>query len=183
LSDLLFHFTFAGNEIGMTTKSAHSRTILLFLFIVSVFYCYGAGMMDYFGVYESWKEVGEKEFAAVHGFQGSRIINIFVLPSAVMTLLNILIVLFPPANINKKLLWWALIAYAFDWIFSFTMQIPIQIELGQGKNVALIDELLRTNWWRFAADTIQFVIVCVVFWKILARLQNTGAVQSLRSKV
>lgn len=160
----------------MTRIFASARTILLFLFILFVFYCYGAGMMDYFGVYESWKLVGENEFAALHGFQGNRIVNIFVLPSAVMTLLNILVVIFPPPYINKKLLWWALIAYTFDWIFSFTMQIPIQIELGQGKNMSLIDELLRTNWLRFAADTIQFVIVCMIFWRLLVRLHNTGAV-------
>ena len=155
----------------MKSQSTTTRTALLFLFILFVFYCYGAGMVDYFGVYESWKLVGENEFAVLHGFQGNRIVNIFVLPSAIMTIFNILVVIFPAPYVNKRLQWYALIAYAFDWIFSFTMQIPIQIELSQGKSMSLIDELLRTNWWRFAADTIQFLIVCLLFWKILIRLK------------
>jgi hypothetical protein len=154
----------------MKSTSITTRTFLLFLFIVFTFYCYGAGMVDYFGIYESWKLVGEKEFAALHQFQGTRVVNIFVIPSAVMTLLNILVVIFPPPYVSRKLLWLSLLAYAFDWIFSFTMQIPIQLQLSEGKNMALIDQLLQTNWWRFAADTIQFIIVGLLLVGMLKKL-------------
>lgn len=148
------------------------RTAILFLFILMVFYCYGAGMMDYFTIYNSWKLVDEADFARFHQYQGQFVINIFVIPSAVMTLLNILVLLFPPPYLGRKLPGLALAAYAFDWIFSFTMQIPIQLELGKAKSMALLDELLRTNWWRFTADTIQFVIVCILFWQLLRRLEG-----------
>lgn len=148
------------------------RTMILFLFTGSVFYCYGAGMMDYFAIYEPWKLIREEDFARFHQYQGERVINIFVIPSAVMTLFNILALLFPPRYASRKLLAFALLAYAFDWIFSFTMQIPIQLKLSEGKNMELLNELLRTNWWRFAADTIQFLIVCVLLWKLLRKLEN-----------
>jgi len=154
------------------------RTLLLFLFILLTFYCYGAGMMDYFAVYEAWKMIDEGIFASFHQFQGSRIIPIFVIPSGIMTIFNLLAAIFPAAYVNRKLVWLSLFAYAFDWIFSFTMQIPIQLKLEKYKSMELIDELLRTNWWRFGADTVQFVIVCVLVWQLLWRLH----VQSRRNK-
>lgn len=146
-----------------------SRTIIFFLFIVSAIYCYGAGMVDYFGVYEPWKLINENDFAAFHQFQGSRIIALFVIPSAVMTLFNLSAAIWPPAYVDRKWLWIALAAYAFDWIFSFTMQIPIQLELEKRKDLSLIDELLSTNWWRFAADTIHICIVLFILWKLLEK--------------
>ncbi|MGN7722064.1 hypothetical protein [Chitinophaga sp. 22620] len=156
-------------------KQQTPRTAILFLFILMVFYCYGAGMMDYFTIYKPWKLIAEEDFARFHQYQGQFVISIFVIPSAVMTLLNILVVLFPPPYLDRKLPGLALAAYAFDWIFSFTMQIPIQLELEKAKSMALLDELLRTNWWRFTADTIQFVIVCILFWQLLRRLEGFPA--------
>lgn len=156
------------------------RTLILFLFIVMTFYCYGAGMMDYFAVYEPWKLIEAEGFAAFHQFQGSRVINIFVIPSAVMTLLNIAALLLPPPYAGRKWIWISLVAYAFDWIFSFTMQIPIQLELEKGKDLQLLSELLRTNWWRFAADTIQFLAVCILLMQLLRRLQDQYALTNKR---
>lgn len=153
-------------------KTDTARTVILFLFILLTFYCYGAGMMDYFAVYEPWKLIDEKIFAAFHQYQGKRVINIFVIPSAVMTLLNILAVIFPVRYVAVKWLWLSLFAYSFDWIFSFTMQIPIQLKLEKAKNMHLIEELLRTNWYRFAADTLQFLFVCILVFLLLKQAQS-----------
>ena len=150
----------------------HTRTILLFLFIVLTFYCYGAGMVDYFGIYEPWKLIPENDFAAFHQFQGERVVRIFVIPSAVMTLFNILVVIFPVQYISKKWAWLSLLAYTFDWIFSFTMQIPIQLELEKRKDMQLINELLYTNWFRFAADSLQVLFVCILLWQLLKKLEH-----------
>jgi len=155
-------------------KSFFSRTGLFSLFLIMVFYCYGAGMIDYYGVYETWKLIDAKDFTAVHHFQGDRIVALFVIPSAVMTLLNILVLIFPPRYVSRRIILFALIAYLFDWIFSFTMQIPIQLKLAEQKNMELIGELLRTNWWRFGADTVQFIIVCWMLHSILNKTASTG---------
>ena len=120
-------------------------------------------------------DTGE-DFARFHQYQGERVINIFVIPSAVMTLFNILALLSRPLLPAGSCWPLRLLAYAFDWIFSFTMQIPIQLKLSEGKNMELLNELLRTNWWRFAADTIQFLIVCVLLWKLLRKLENLKTV-------
>jgi len=138
-------------------------------------------MMDYFGIYEPWKLINENDFAGFHQYQGSRVINIFVIPSAVMTLLNIAAVLFPVSYVQRKWLLLALVAYAFDWIFSFTMQIPIQLKLEKEKDMFLIQELLRTNWYRFAADTMQFIFVCISLWQVLRKAGATTSKQVLHS--
>lgn len=127
-------------------------------------------MMDYFAIYEPWKLINAGDFAAFHQYQGARVINIFVIPSAVMTLFNIACAVLPPVFIERKWLVYSLIAYTFDWIFSFTMQIPIQLELETRKDMYLIAELLRTNWYRYAADTVQFLIVCYILWKLFRRM-------------
>lgn len=153
-------------------KNAGVRTLILFLFILLSIYCYGAGMMDHFGIYEPWKLIDEQDFAAFHQYQGKRVVNIFVIPSAVMTLFNILAALFPATYVNAKWLWLSLLAYTFDWIFSFTMQIPIQLELQKVKNMPLIEELLYTNWFRFGADTLQFLFVCILLSQILKQARD-----------
>lgn len=153
-------------------KYATTRTIILFLFILTTFYCYGARVMDYFAIYEPWILVDAKDFAVFHTFQGNRIICLFVIPAAVMTLLNIAAIILPVPYISRKWFGLSLLVYAFDWIFSFTTQIPIQLKLNQAKDMELLHELLRTNWWRFTADTLQFLIVCIVFAKLLQRLQR-----------
>lgn len=148
------------------------RTIIFFMFIVMSIYCYGAGMMDYFAIYEPWKLIPDDVFAAFHQYQGKRGINIFVIPSAVMTIFNVLALVFPVSYVEMKWIWFSLIAYSFDWIFSFTMQIPIQLVLEERKDMALIEELLRTNWWRFAVDTFQFLFVCIILWRLLQTTQQ-----------
>jgi hypothetical protein len=155
-----------------TLRGERSRAVILFLFIVLTFYCYGAGMMDYFAIYEPWKLIDADDFAAFHQYQGKRVISIFVIPSAVMTLLNLLAAMFPVRNIKVKWIWLSLLAYSFDWIFSFTMQIPIQLVLETKKDLHLIEELLRTNWYRFAADTLQFLFVCMLLWDIVRNGTN-----------
>jgi hypothetical protein len=163
------------------TNSNTFRTAILFAFLLLTIYCYGAGMMDYFGIYEPWKLIDETTFAAFHQYQGARVINIFVIPSAIMTVFNILAVVFPVAFVNRKWLWLSLLAYTFDWIFSFTMQIPIQLELEKRKDMELINELLYTNWFRFAADTLQFLFVCVLVWQLLKQAQYSVSIPKQRN--
>ncbi len=45
-------------------------------------------MMDYFAIYHSWKLVAEEDFARLHQYQSVFIVNIFVIPAAVMTVLK-----------------------------------------------------------------------------------------------
>jgi hypothetical protein len=170
--DAVNSFAPVKNKNHTYMKYAITRTIILFLFILTTFYCYGARVMDYFAIYETWKLVDAKDFPGLHQFQSVRIISLFVIPAAVMTLLNIAAFLLPAPYVSRKWIGVSLLVYAFDWIFSFTTQIPIQFKLHHVKDVELLDELLRTNWWRFTADSLHFLMICVVFGKLLQRLQQ-----------
>ncbi|MBC7937758.1 MAG: hypothetical protein H7Y86_20610 [Rhizobacter sp.] len=144
-----------------------ARTIVLFIYIILSIYCFGACMMDYFGIYEPWKLIDADDFAAFHQYQGSRIIGIFVIPSGVMTLFGVAACIFPVKYVQKKWLWLSMLGVTFDWIFSFTMQIPIQLELETRKDLLLIDELLYTNWFRYLSDVFQVIFVLVILWQII----------------
>jgi hypothetical protein len=139
-------------------------------------------MMDYFAIYEPWKLIDEEDFARFHQYQGVRVINIFVIPSAVMTLFNILAICFPVNYVNKKWLWLSLLGAGLDWVFSFTMQIPIQLELETHKDMLLIQELLTTNWFRFISDCFQLVFVFVILWQLLEQNQVRGKVNNKNSE-
>ncbi len=152
------------------------RTYVFTVFILLTIYCYGAGMMEYFALYEPWKLIDDEDFADFHRYQGKRVFNIFVIPSVVMTFFNILSLLLLPAYVKRKWLAWSLIAYSVHWIFSFTMQIPIQLELEKRKDMHLLSELLDTNWYRFAADTLQFLIVCALLLKLFKTLGHRSHV-------
>ena len=155
------------NQIKQKMKTNNIRRTVLFLYIVLSIYGFGAAMLDYFGIYEAWKLVGANEFPAFHVFQGSRIIAIFVIPLAVATLLGLAACLFPVNNINKKWLWPSMLSMMLVWVLSFTIQIPMQFALDTKKDMQLIDELLYTNWFRFAADAFQLIFVLIILWQLL----------------
>lgn len=150
-------------------KTNNIRITVLFLYIVLSIYGFGAAMLDYFGIYEAWKLVGADEFPAFHVFQGSRIIAIFVIPLAVATILGLAACLFPVKNVNKKWLWLSLLSMIVVWVLSFSIQIPMQLALDTKKDMQLLDELLYTNWFRFAADAFQVIFVLIVLWQLLKK--------------
>lgn len=148
-------------------KPNNIKRTILFLYIVLSIYGFGACMLDYFGIYEAWKLVDAEEFPAFHTFQGNRIIAIFVIPLGVATLLGLAACLFPVNNINTKWLWLSMLAMMLVWILSFTKQIPIQLILNTRKDMQLLDELLYSNWFRFAADAFQVIFVLILLWQLL----------------
>ncbi|MBC7937759.1 MAG: hypothetical protein H7Y86_20615 [Rhizobacter sp.] len=143
-----------------------ARVVILFIYLILSIYGFGACMLDYFGIYEPWKLVGETEFAAFHTFQGNRIIGIFVIPLAIATIFGLAACLFPVKYVKKKWLWLSMLSMTMVWILSFTIQIPIQFILNTRKDMQLINELLYTNWFRFAADAFQVVFVLVILWQL-----------------
>lgn len=150
------------------------RTIILFIYIVLSIYCFGACMLDYFGIYEAWKLVDEKGFDVFHTFQGNRIIAIFVIPLAVATIFGLVACLFPVKHVERKWLWLSLISVMIVWILSFTIQIPIQFILNTKKDMHLLDELLYTNWYRFTADLLQVIFVLVALWQLIKKESKTS---------
>lgn len=141
--------------------SSHAVWVTTAFFMLS-FYGLGAGMMDSFVVYHTWKFIGAVEFAEAHRASGSRIVPIFVFPMLLMTIFLILMFWHRPTVISRKMLWMSLICTVIPWLSSAFIQIPMQGQLSQGKNVALLNELIYTDWIRIIPHWIMMVIVAMM---------------------
>jgi hypothetical protein len=128
--------------IGIHQKQKRAY-VLTALFTVASFYSYGTAMMDYFLVYPSRVLVGEEEFVAYHALLEERIIPISVIPFAVLTLLNISLLFF---------------RLPIDWISTAFVQIPMNVRLGEGKDLSLIQQVMDTNWGRVVLESLQAVL-------------------------
>jgi hypothetical protein len=138
------------NTINIYTSN-YGRWVTIFFFSLA-FYEIGAGMMDSFVLYHSWQFVGEHEFALFHKAAGQRIVSIFVLPMFLLTVLAILMFWHRHVAIPRKFLWILLICLATGWLSSALIQIPIQIELDNGKDSVLLSQLIITDWIRVIAS-------------------------------
>ena len=146
--------------------SKHARWITTVFFLLA-FYGFGAGMMDSFVVYHTWRFIGEAEFPLAHIESGSRIVPFLVLPMLLMTLFAILLFWHRPKVISRKLIWIALICLIIGWVSSAFIQIPIQIELDKGKNEELLQWLIDSDWIRVIPTWILMTIVLVMLKKSL----------------
>ncbi len=145
------------------------------LFFALAFYGFGAGMMDSFAMYPTWRMVGADEFAAFHQVAGSRIQLVFVLPLLVMTIFLVLLFWHRPVAIPRRLLWIALICTIIPWISSAFIQIPIQAKLDEGKDDVLLDRLFITDWIRLIPFFIQITMVFIMLYISLKSIHNKTA--------
>jgi hypothetical protein len=135
------------------------------LFCALSFFSFGTAMMDYFLVYPSRIIVGESEFVEYHALLESAIIPISVIPFFVITLQNIFMFWQRPANVERSLVAASLICLLLDWASSILVQIPMNLQLNEGKNIELIKSVMDTNWGRVFLESLQVVFVLVMMMK------------------
>lgn len=128
------------------------------LFLACTFFSYGTAMMDYFLVYPSRLIIGEREFVAYHALLEERIIPISVIPFALLTILNVLLFWFRPGTLPRKYVWASLVCLLLDWLSSIFLQIPMNLQLNAGKDPALIEQVMDTNWGRVLLESAQAAI-------------------------
>ncbi len=141
-------------------------------FIGFTFFSYGTAMMDYFLIYPSRLIVGQEEFVAYHALLEERIIPISVIPFALLTLLNILLLWFRSASLPGKLVWASFLCLVLDWISTIFIQIPINLQLNSGKNEELIRYIMDTNWGRIFLEAAQ---AGITLGMLAAMLRRTDA--------
>lgn len=151
----------------------NTRIFFQFLFFFLSFYCFGAGMMDSFVVYHSWKFVGAAEFARVHQESSVRIVQVFVSATLMMTVTTIVMFWKRPHYIPRKWVWIAFIAEIVSWVSSALIQIPIQGQLSQGRDEAALSRLIATDWVRIAAWIFYIVIVSRMLIMVLRKNETT----------
>lgn len=139
-----------------------TKTLLVNAFCGLTFYSYGTAMMDYFLVYPSRAIIGAAEFVTYHALLEARILPISVLPFLLLTILNIVLLWQRPASVPKRLLWLSLICLLLDWISSVFVQIPMNLALNQGKNLALIQQVMDTNYGRIFLESAQAILAFTI---------------------
>ena len=146
-------------------KKQHLQSLFLNLFVVTSFYCFGTSMMDYFLLYPTRGLVGEAEFAAYHQALEARIFPVLVYPFLLLTVLNILCVWYKPAAVPRKWILLSLALLVADWISTFAIQMPLNFQLSEGKNEAVLQQVMDSNRIRVALESAQVSLAFLLLWK------------------
>lgn len=154
------------------TQTSTSARFIAHAFFATTFFSYGTAMMDYFLVYPSRLIVGVPEFVAYHALLEARIIPISVIPFATLTVLNCLLLFFRPVGVPKNLVWASLFCLLADWVSTAFVQIPMNLQLNEGKNVALIQDVMDTNWGRVVLETAQALLAFAVLSRMTKPVQR-----------
>ena len=127
-------------------------------------------MMDYFLVYPSRYVVGTNEFIAYHQLLESAIIPVSVFPFLLIIVFNILLIWFRPSLVPKNLIWASLVCLLLDFISTALFQAPWNLELSEGKNIALMQKITDTNWVRVFLEIAQVIIVFIMLLRSYSAL-------------
>ncbi len=119
------------------------RNILTVAYFVLAIYMYGGGVMSTLGYYQSWKLVGEGEFAAVHSSVSKRILPYFGPVFVLLVLVNILLIWFHHPAISMWLIVLTAVVHLGMVVIRFAVFLPIHRRLDKAKSIELIDRLLK----------------------------------------
>ncbi|RAW02183.1 hypothetical protein [Pseudochryseolinea flava] len=135
------------------------------LFCALSFFSCGTAMMDYFLVYPSRMIVGEDEFIQYHALLEAAILPVSVLPFFLITIQNALLFWKRPKSVTLTIVAVSMTCLLLDWASSIFVQIPMNLELNNGKDVVLIEKVMTTNWGRIVLEITQAVLVLVMMIK------------------
>jgi hypothetical protein len=83
-----------------------------------------------------------------------------VAPMMIIELItSILIIFYPPPNINSKLIWLGLILTLIIWFSTFFLQVPMHEKLAQGFDPEAHQSLVNSNWIRTIAWSLRGFLV------------------------
>ena len=119
------------------------RNIVTVAYFVLAIYMYGGGVMSTLVYYQSWKLVGEKEFAAVHSSVTRRNLPYFGPVIVLLVLVNMLLIWFHHPAISMWLILLTAAIHLLMVVSRFAVFVPIHKKLDQAKSMELIDRLLK----------------------------------------
>lgn len=125
------------------------KTPWLFLIAFAlIFYANGAGFIESFVNYPSWRLIGGTEFLRYHQFIGPRVIAFLVAPAFAASVLTIAMLKYRPAAIPRWSVWVVVGLQVIIWVSSLAIQIPIQVEFGTtGFSEERLARLIASNFW------------------------------------
>ena len=131
----------------MNRRTTASAWLFLIAFAL-VFYGTGASFIESFVNYPTWPLVGADEFRAFHRALSPLVVGYMVVPLLLAPVLTIALLWLRPAAIPRWAIALSIALQLVAWVSTFTIQIPIQMELSSGGlSLPLIERLIVTNWW------------------------------------
>ena len=126
-------------------------TAAAWLFLITfalTFYGTGASFIEGFVNYPTWRLIGADEFRAFHRALSPLVIGFMVVPLMLSTLLTVALLWLRPTAIPLWAIAFSIALRLVTWVATFTIQIPIQMELSSsGLSLPLIERLIFTDWW------------------------------------
>jgi hypothetical protein len=155
-------------------QTSHRTSIWLFLISFAlVFYGMGASFVESFVNYPTWRLIGANEFRAYHQTLGPLVIGYMVIPMLIATLFTILLLWFKPIPIPRWAICLAVALQLIIWISTFSIQVPIQVELSRnGLSLPLIERLIFTNWWLRKVPQIINALLFIWMMSLLLRVDS-----------
>ena len=159
-----------------------SNKTSVWLFLVSfalVFYGAGASFVESFVNYPTWRLIGANEFRAYHQALSPLVIGYMVIPMLIGTMLTILLLWLKPIPIPRWAIGLAVVLQLIIWISTFTIQLPIQMQLSRdGLSLPLINHLMFTNWWLRKVPQIINALLFLWLMSLLLRVNSQRSAEA-----
>jgi uncharacterized membrane protein len=117
--------------------------------------------------YPFFAQVGKENFQQYHAAHTFWITPV-VAPAMIFELItSVFLIIYPPENIDPKLIWLGLILTLIVWLSTFFFQVPLHEKLGQGFDLEAHRFLVSSNWIRTIAWSLHSILVVYYVWKNL----------------
>lgn len=141
--------------------------IVLILQIASTFFLTGVIWVVQLVQYPFFSHFGAENFTKYHEDYRFWITPVVAPPMLVELATSILLIFYPPANIDSKLIWLGLILTFVVWASTFFLQVPLHEKLAQNFDADAHSALVNTNWIRTAAWSLRSVLMIYIVWKLI----------------
>ena len=144
------------------------RNIVTVAYFVVTIYMLGGGVMSNLCYYQSWKLVGEEEFAAVHSSVSSRILAWFGPVLVLIVLANILLIWFHHPAISMWLIVLTAAIHLLLVTVRFAVYVPIHRKLDKAKSIELIDRLLKYDIYFHIFVSVATIATIVMLYQVVS---------------
>lgn len=154
------------------TRSTAAESILTLFFVLS-FFSIGEAAFEAHVNYPAWLHISDQSFAPYHGAITARV-GFFIVPLALSTVLNVLLLRWRPAAIPLWAVWTTLALQIVAWLSAWLVQIPIQTQLGAaGYSRHLLERLIWTDLMYLKVPS--YIRLVMTAW-MLHRVVSAGRV-------
>jgi hypothetical protein len=140
--------------------------ILLLLQLAATLFLTGVIWVVQLVQYPFFAYINPASFPKYHDDYRFWITPIVAPPMIIELITAVILVFYPPQNIDSKLIWLALVLTVIVWASTFFLQVPLHEKLAAGFEANAHSALVRTNWLRTAAWSLRSLLVLYFAWQV-----------------